>query len=188
MFMLYAVPLGVATGLALGGQLRRLASARLRLAPLFVLALLVQVGLFSTPLGATEWAYLVGPLVYVCTLVLILAALLANLRCRGAWLVALGAGANLVVIAANGGKMPVLVEAVRQLKGEAALQALAAPGPLTNVALMSERTWLPFLGDLFALPRFVPNANVFSVGDILAALGLVLWITELMRAEPSDSE
>ncbi|MGO9207292.1 MAG: DUF5317 family protein, partial [Candidatus Limnocylindrales bacterium] len=37
------------------------------------------------------------------------------------------------------------------------------------------------LGDVFALPAGVPLANVFSVGDVLIALGIVLVIVAAMR-------
>src|SRR5439155_6885760 len=128
----------------------------------------VQVGLFSTPLAEAAWVQSVGPPLYVITLALILLALLANLRARGAWLVLLGAASNFTAIVANAGAMPVLADALRQRGGEAAVLALAQRrGPFSNVALMGGHTRLPFLGDIFALPAAVPFGNVFSVGDVL---------------------
>lgn len=105
----------------------------------------------------------------------------------GPLLVALGTGCNLLVILANGGAMPVLPEALRQLHGEAAAQALAQPSRLTNVALMDEQTHLALLGDRFSMPGVVPTANVFSVGDVLGAAGVALWIVELMRGRTQSA-
>jgi hypothetical protein len=39
-----------------------------------------------------------------------------------------------------------------------------------------------FLTDIFALPRWVPFANVFSVGDLLIATGIALVIVLAMRS------
>ena len=39
-----------------------------------------------------------------------------------------------------------------------------------------------FLTDIFALPRWVPFANVFSVGDLLIATGIALVIVIAMRS------
>ncbi len=41
----------------------------------------------------------------------------------------------------------------------------------TNSTLIHAGTALPFLGDVFALPRPIPLANVFSVGDVLIGVG-----------------
>jgi len=182
MFMLYALPVGLVAGLALGGRIQGLADARFRFTPVFLLGLLIQVALFSTPLGETAWARSAGPAVYVGTMVLILAALTANLQGRGSQLAVAGALCNLAVIVANGGYMPVSADAVRRTHGEAAVLELGQEGPLTNVRLMDERTRLPFLGDIISLPPSLPSSNVASVGDFILAAGVALWLVELMRA------
>jgi hypothetical protein len=179
--MLYAVPIGIAAGLALGGRLALLGEARLRHVPVFVLALIIQVALFSTPLGETTWALAYGPALYVGSLALVMLGLLANRGGVGAYMVLLGACSNLAVIAANGGRMPVLPQALLALKGEGRLQALSSGQYLTNVAPMEPETGLWFLGDIFAMPGFVPFANVFSVGDVVAGLGVAFWLAELMQ-------
>jgi hypothetical protein len=188
-FMLYAIPVGLIAGLVLGGRLGALGGVQLRFAPAFVLALVVQVGLFSTPLAGAGWVRSVGPPLYVATLALILAALLANLRARGVWLVLVGATSNFAAIAANGGAMPVLADALRQHGGEAAVLDLAqGRGPFTNVALMGGHTRLPFLGDIFALPGALPFSNVYSAGDVLIGIGVAVWIVELMRPATPRTE
>jgi Family of unknown function (DUF5317) len=37
------------------------------------------------------------------------------------------------------------------------------------------------LTDIFALPRWLPFANVYSIGDILIAIGIVIVIVAAMR-------
>ena len=41
---------------------------------------------------------------------------------------------------------------------------------------------LPWLTDIFALPPWLPFSNVFSVGDILIGLGVVVVIASAMRS------
>ena len=56
---------------------------------------------------------------------------------------------------------------------------------------MVARPVLEPLTDQFALPRWLPLANVFSVGDVLIALGVLVLIVVVMRrsapAEPGGA-
>src|SRR6266516_2736662 len=114
-------------------------------------ALALQVALYVFP-GQASW---LRQVVYVASYPMALAFVFANRRIPGVWLVGLGAALNFLVISTNGGTMP------------AAPHALAAaglpldPGQFTNsLALASPR--LLFLGDVFAVPKGIPFANVFS--------------------------
>ena len=51
----------------------------------------------------------------------------------------------------------------------------------TNSALMTAATSFPALGDIFVLPRPLPLANVFSLGDVLIAAGAVVFLVRQMR-------
>ena len=55
--------------------------------------------------------------------------------------------------------------------------------PATPTARWRPDPALWFLTDIFALPRWVPFANVFSVGDLLIATGIAVVIVIAMRAE-----
>jgi hypothetical protein len=91
--------------------------------------------------------------------------LVANWRVPGIPLAALGAALNLLAIAANGGVMPASAAALQR----AGLPA-DAPGFQSSAPVADPR--LAFLGDVFALPASWPLSNVFSVGDMLIAVGL----------------
>jgi hypothetical protein len=43
---------------------------------------------------------------------------------------------------------------------------------------------LAFLGDVFAIPRGWPLANVFSVGDVLIAVGAVVAVHGICGSRP----
>jgi hypothetical protein len=171
MFMLYAVALGLIVGTAIGGRLDRLGDLRIRWAPVALLGLLVQLALFSAPVTAAIGG--LGAPIYVASSAAVFAVVLRNWRVPGLPIVALGAGSNLAAIVANGGYMPASSEALAALGKHLGPEysnsaALAAPvlGPLT---------------DVLALPRWLPFANVFSIGDALIGLGVFVAIVMAMR-------
>jgi hypothetical protein len=171
MFILYAIPIGILAGFVLGGRLERLSALRFRWAPLAVAGLLVQLVLFGLPTG--DALVSVGPAVYVGSTAAVLVALLANLRLPGMALVAAGAVSNLLAIVANGGAMPVRAETL-------AAAGLDPRDGFSN-SVVSSRPALEPLTDVFAIPAGVPLANVFSIGDLLIAIGIVIAIASAMR-------
>jgi hypothetical protein len=182
MFLLYAVVIGLALGLLTGGRVAGLAAIRIRWPGAVVGGLLVQVVLFS-PLVSARVGDL-GPPIYVASTLLVAAAVLRNWALPGMPLVAAGAACNLVAILANGGSMPAGAAAVALMGGSPG--ALEAGYSNSSVAA-DPALW--FLTDVFAMPRSVPFANVFSVGDLLIGAGIALVIVIAMRSarEPVPS-
>jgi hypothetical protein len=88
-------------------------------------------------------------------------------------LVVAGAVSNIVAILANGGYMPASPDA---------MAALGKGGPViySNSAVMAAPVLAP-LTDIFALPTWMPWANVFSIGDVLIGLGIALVIVLAMH-------
>lgn len=172
MFILYAVLIGVVAGLLLGGRPSGLGDLRVRWPAAIVGGLLVQVVLFSEPVSDRVGA--LGPPIYVASTAVVLAAILRNARIPGMPVVALGAASNLAAIVANGGFMPA---------DAGAMAALGKHDPTTysNSAVLADPALRP-LTDLFALPRWLPYANVFSIGDVLIGLGIVIVIVVAMRS------
>jgi hypothetical protein len=175
MILLYALVAGLLAGLATGGRLSALVDLHIRWWPIAVGGLVFQLLLFSPPAAATVGD--AGPPLYVLSTAVVLIALIVNLRLPGFWLIALGAVLNLTAIVANGGFMPASPEALAALHGVSAVPTDAysnsvVAGPSTNLAL---------LGDIFVLPRPLPLANVFSIGDVLIGLGGALFVVQTMR-------
>jgi hypothetical protein len=112
--------------------------------------------------------------VYVISTGVVLGVVVRNIRMTGLPVVALGAGSNLAAIVANGGYMPSDPGAL------ASAGMRPAEGP-TNGIVVGDPVLRP-LTDVFALPAGFPLANVFSVGDVLIALGVVVAIAAAMRA------
>lgn len=175
--MLWAIPVGIGVGLLAGGRLEGLSRLRFRWAWLAVAGLLVQVVLF-TPTGDQVTGSL-GPAIYVASTVAVFFAVLGNIRLVGMPLVALGSISNLVAIISNGGAMPADPSAL-------AAAGLDGPGDHTNSVVLEDPAFQP-LTDIFAIPEGLPFANVFSIGDVLLGVGIVIVIAAAMR-RPSAPE
>jgi hypothetical protein len=173
-FILYAIPVGILVGLLSGGRLERLGDLRVRWAWLAVAGLVAQVILFAEPVASAVGD--VGPVVYVASTAAVLVAVLRNWRITGMPIVALGAASNLLAIAANGGVMPASPEA-------AAAIGMSLGDDFSNSVIMADPALRP-LTDIFALPVWLPLANVFSIGDVLIGVGLVVVIAAGMRRAP----
>jgi hypothetical protein len=173
-FILYGVVAGLVTGALAGGRIEHLGDVRFRLAPLALLALAIQIVLFS-PL-ANGVPDTVARATYVASTALVGIVVIANWRLTGLPLIALGAALNLAAILANGGAMPA---------SPAALAALGmGTGGNTNSILIDHPALEP-LTDVFALPAWLPLANVFSVGDVLIGVGVAIAIAAAMRRRPA---
>jgi hypothetical protein len=172
MFILYAVLAGFVLGLLTGGSPGRLGRLSFRWGWLIALGMILQLSLFSTPIGQvlSEDAAKVA---YIVSNVMVLVAVAANLAIRGLILVFLGGLSNLIAIVANGGSMPVSPDALQ------ALSRLPESG-YSNSVLVADPRLVP-LTDIFAMPSWVPAANVFSVGDVLIGVGAAIVIIAAMH-------
>ena len=106
-----------------------------------------------------------APAIYVGLNLLVFAAVLRNVQVPGMALAAVGAGCNLAAIIANGGYMPADPEALASV-------GLGGPGYTNSIVLTDPA--LPFLTDIFAMPAWMPAANIFSIGDVLLGAGVAL--------------
>jgi hypothetical protein len=177
MLLLYAIAAGLIAGRLRGGRVRNLERLELAWWPLAIAGLLAQLILFARPVA--EVVGQAGPWLYVVSTGLVFVVMLCNLRVPGVAVIAVGATLNLAAILANGGYMPSSPQAWLALTGSPDLPVTT----YTNVALIGAGTALPFLGDVFVLPSFVPMAAPFSVGDICIAIGALILLVRAM-AEP----
>lgn len=185
MLLLWSLPLGLAVGYLRGGRLKNLTRLELRGAGLILAAFVIQLLIFPLP-------GLPGPLIpwgtaflHLTSYALLAGFVVLNRREGGIVLLGMGMLLNVLVISANGGYMPTYPQLLEWAGLRKAAQALAAEGFYgNNVCIGCEgiSTRLTFLGDVFATPDWVPGANVFSLGDLVLALGLVYFLQAKMRA------
>lgn len=180
MLLLWALPLGILVGYLRGGRLRHLNRLQLRGTWLILIALVIQLLVF--PLGSVKPIISFGTeYFHLASYALLLAFVLLNRREWGILVMGVGLLLNLVVIIANGGYMPTRPDLLEAAGRTQAAAQLREAGTYGNNILMGPETPLWFLGDVFYVPARVPLANVFSVGDILLALGLIVFLQAKMR-------
>lgn len=146
------------------GRLSALLELRFRSAWLLAVAVALQAVAFLIPGESAAWR--AGA--HVASFPAGLAFVWANRAIPALWVIALGAVSNGIAIVANGGVMPASPTAVRAA-------GLQADPSFVNSAVLADPNLL-FLGDVFAVPASWPFANVFSVGDVLIAVGAAITI------------
>jgi hypothetical protein len=153
-----------------GRSLAPLAKLQLRRVWLVWLSIGLQLLITLLP-GFPIW---LGQPVHVFTFALSAGFLWSNRRLPGVYLVALGAASNLAAIAANNGTMPAS-EWAWNTAGYPVLTDHFANSNVTHGA----RLW--WLGDVFAIPKGWPFANVFSVGDVVIVVAVAYLAHTLCR-------
>jgi hypothetical protein len=159
-------------GKLLGGRLSALADVRIRGKWLVFAAIGLQLVAFPVDLLPWSTPTSVAKAIWLCSYGLLVAMLLLNARLQGLPLIAAGLVSNVVAIVANGGLMPV--------RG-AAMRAAGTDYEVHNNSVQLAAPHLGALVDRWAAPPWVPLANVYSVGDVLIGLGLVVAIVVAMR-------
>lgn len=157
-----------------GGRYRGLVALTLRARPLVLVSFVCQFLVLQGP----DLPGAVAPVLHVLTYVAAAVFVWLNRRVAGLPLVAAGAVLNGATIALNGGTLPAA-------RGAQELAGLADDGGFANSAVVDDPV-LPWLGDVFAVPSWVPFANVFSVGDVLVVAGAwwLLWSCSRVRPLP----
>jgi hypothetical protein len=162
--MVLALPLLLALllSLVLGGSLRAIGEIRLRSLWLFYAAIGAQVVAF--PFAFLPWTTpdSLQRALWLCSYALLATGAARNAHIRGVRVIAVGMALNLAAVVVNGGRMPVLPDAMRDAGHEYGVR-------MNSVAAADPR--LDWLVDRWAAPEWVPLANVFSVGDVVIALG-----------------
>jgi len=185
MALLALLALAMIVSLLLGGKLSSLAAVHFRHSYLVLIALGIQILVFSGWWRSQGVSFLVSDMLYVASLVILAVAIWLNRHVPGMWALGLGLALNTAVIMVNGGHMPARIEAL-STAGIASSVAEFEALHVTNSCLITPGTPLWFLGDVFAIPAWLPLANVFSVGDVLIALGGAWFI--IKNSRPGDQE
>ena len=176
MILVVAVFAAALSVVVCGGSLGNLSLLKIKARGTVVAALAIQIVVVSViPKEVHGW---VGSALHVGSYCLAVLFLVANRRIPWLWLAGLGGLANFVAIGANGGVMP------------ASKVALAAAGRLRQTSqFLNSRVvsgaHLQVLGDNFSIPKGWPLANVFSIGDVLLALGALLLLHVVGESRPA---
>ena len=160
MLVIVALVVGLLAGIATGGKLGNLANLSFRWPWLVIVALVVREATVLSPLSRIDGVQYV----YTAALTALVAWTAWHIpRLRGAWIVALGAALNLIVVMANGARMPV----APALAGH-----LVDRGHSGQYVVMGSGMNLSWLGDWIGVPG--PLGGAYSPGDVVVALGIAI--------------
>ncbi|MDT3428193.1 hypothetical protein J2Z22_003784 [Paenibacillus forsythiae] len=175
------IVLGLTVGLLRGGfryGLTRFGSLRIRGGLWFPLLLLLQFVVFELNDRSSAFASFSG-IFFAAVYVAGLYILWLNRRTPGFLFILGGVFLNFLVMAVNGGKMPVSLEAAKVLDPYY-VHILQTGAVVTKHFLMDSATRLPFLGDIIPLSRPYPRTQVISVGDIVMNVGIFLYLQHIL--------
>ncbi len=183
MIHLFALALAFVAAFLRGGRLAQVRSLRLRLGWLVLLSLALQVAVVYAPPLQAGGRYQLPAILIVLSYLMLVAAVAPNLQVPGMKALGIGLLLNFVVIVANGGFMPVSPEVASQL-------GLLPPGidvelgarlaRSKDILLAPDQTALWVLSDIFSTSLYLPVKTVFSLGDLVSAVGLFQVIQRAM--------
>jgi hypothetical protein len=160
LLLLAALVLGLVSGIVTGGKLGNVANLRFQWPWFVVAALVIREATVFSPLSGIEGVQYV----YAAALAALIAWTLWHIhRLQGAWIVAIGAACNLIVVIANGARMPV---------APALAGYLLQRGHVGQYVVMGSGTNLNWLADWIGVPG--PLGGAYSPGDMVVALGIAI--------------
>lgn len=177
---LASIVVGLAAGYLRKGRISHLPSLHLRGLWLVLLPLLIQLAIFPLVSERPLFPYATVPL-HILSYVILGVWLVVNLRMPPLLVIGVGGGLNVLVVGVNGGYMPVSATALIRAGQTAVAELLQRGDAYGNVILMTDDTRLNLLGDIVPLPHLVPMAAVFSIGDLLIAIGVAWLIAKGMK-------
>lgn len=186
MFLLLMLVAGAILGLVRGGRVSNFFYVRFRAWTLLILAFAIQLVIFSDLPLISSWSMQYGRYAYLASLVLVVSGIAVNYRLYSFPVILLGAVFNFVAIASNGGHMPSPAEAILAARGPEELEAIRNSIYFSNSCVMTPDTHFAILGDIFVLPPPFPLPNVFSAGDVLIGLGIMLFIQHALVGQTSE--
>jgi Family of unknown function (DUF5317) len=175
--MLFVIGLCLLSVRLTGGRIARLADLRLRLPGLAVAAIALQFLIVTIAPGGLAGAH--EPL-HVASYALLGAFGWVNRRVVGVPVVLAGGALNAIAIIANGGVMPADPSVADAIATD------AAGGEFANSSADGDAR-LAFLGDVFATPDSLPLQNVYSVGDVIIVLGLLIIVHAACHVQKAAS-
>jgi Family of unknown function (DUF5317) len=178
MILLFAVLAGLLAGLGLAHWHKQsYVAPTLRAAWLVLIAFLPQ--LFIAYLPATRQSFDNGfaSASLLASLILFLVFAWMNRHLPGMPILIGGLLINFLVIAANGGWMPISPQTASILAGKDVLQFMNLGDRFgeKDILLSAKNIHFEFLADRFLLPACFPYKVAFSLGDILISVG-VFWL------------
>lgn len=169
----------IVVGKLRGGSFSNMKDASLEKWYLFVSAFTVEfTAVFMASKGI---AFFIENILYIHFLsyFLLFVGIYFNRNSTAFKIVFIGVFLNFLVIMANGGQMPVSGEAMTSIGLIDNMHAIME-GKIITHTMINSHTVFKYLGDIFVLGKPYPRPKIFSIGDVILALGVFLYIQEIM--------
>lgn len=176
MFILYAVVLGIIIGYAAKGSIKNFALRPLYWKLLALLSFTVQLIIFSNLTFIEAMPTTLKVILHYFSYLCLLTFIIRNIKNFGLNIAGFGIFLNSLVISLNGGHMPTLPQNLKNTSVGQSADLINQGEAIHNSVKMTNETLLPWLGDIFYLPSWIPFSNVFSIGDIIIAVGIFIYI------------
>jgi hypothetical protein len=169
--------ISVIFGLLRGGSFRSFAELRLKYGWIFPLLLVVQLIVFVMQ-NKFAWIAAISPYLFIAVYVIGLLFLWMNRNQKGFILIWIGVLLNFIVMIANGGRMPVSLDAATIL--DPAFTTYLKEGLYAKHQILTDTSLFGFLGDIIPLTNPYPREQVISIGDVIMNIGIFMFIKHLM--------
>jgi len=192
MILLFAVTLGLACTMVRARLTHRtLKFVHLKWDWLVIICVLPQIIAFYIPAVGKAIPDEIISFIQISSMLGLVIFSLANLFSPG--FLALGAGlmSNFIVIAANGGWMPISVDTLTRMFPHRPADYWiigSRLGQTKDLIMAPADTRLAWLSDRFLLPAGLPQNVAFSLGDVLLSIGAFLLLWSLSRKEVEVKE
>ncbi len=178
------IVLGAIIGWLCKGRLKNLGNLPLKGIWLFVALGLMELGMVFTQSPDRRMLY---QILIMGSAVVLFLLLLINNRIAGVKIITAGLILNFLVMAVNGGRMPV-EEGAAVISGQGDYLPELVSGMSSRHFLMTADTKLKVLADIIPLPPPYPVPRVISLGDILIFAGIIILMTWGMTSKAKSKQ
>lgn len=180
---LEALVIGIIIGYILKGNLKNLENIKLKYPYLAIGAFAVEFILFSLVRRGTLSRGYFTTSIYIIEYALIFLFIYFNKENKFVLTMGLGFLLNALAIFLNGGAMPVSAKAAVTAGLAPSIDSVKASAEGLYV-IQNESTRLWILGDI--IPKTYLRHYVISIGDIIAAIGLMMFIIKGMKSKKTN--
>lgn len=173
--------LGIIIGKIRGGQVKGLGKFMFKCSFLLVFSLILQL--------ATSILISIGHqtvidnrmMLYIAAYVMLFIALFLNLGRSSVWLILIGAILNFAAIVLNQGSMPIDIVMLEKVGFVNMLESIKAGAMSNYIGIEDAFSFTGYLGKRFITPMWYPIKHIFSAGDIVISLGLLIFTQAIMQ-------
>jgi hypothetical protein len=148
-----------------------------------IFSFVLQFIVYTQAQRGNQWFISYGEWILILAYVILIYGLTMNINTYSFKLILSGVILNFIVIALNGGRMPVSHRALVKTGIINELGPLFDKGWYGRYIPMTDSTRLKFLGDVFFIPPPYIRPAIFSIGDVLLFIGICLLIQKFMTID-----